>query len=291
MEPLDKLSLGKAVKRISATLRGLMAAANNRYDLALGLTAGLDSRLVLAASRDICNEMRFVSVRQKHLSDDYADLTIPAELLSKLGLRHEIIDGSIEPDKEFLQIFRNNVPFAHEDAYASDACAIRAFNDNRLVAVTGSASEVARAYLRLPRSEMNGISAERIAQLEGMGSHPFAVKAFQRWLSGITDCHGIHLLDLLTWEVGSGNWLSTTQLEFDIAWRDIFTPYNCRRLLADMLSVREFYRSEPAYKLYMELISNLWPDVLSVPVNPQYNTEQKFSLLRAVRRYVALRLR
>lgn len=289
-KPLDNLPLGHAIKRISDTLRGLMVSVNNRYELVLGLTAGLDSRLVLAASKDICKEMRFITVKQKWMSDDYADLTVPAALLARLGLRHEIIDGSVEPDKEFLKIFKSNVSFAHEHVYASDACAIRKYNDNRLVAVTGSASEIAKRYLRLPAAEMNCVTAKHIAKLEGMGSHSFAVNAFDRWLNGISDLYNVNLLDLLTWEIGTGSWLSTTQLEFDIAWQDIFTPYNCRQLLSDMMSVQESYRTAPTHKLYMKLIDSLWADSLSVPINPHDRVNHKFKLLKATRRYIARRV-
>ena len=290
-KPLNNLPLDHAIKRISDTLRGLMVSVNNRYELALGLTAGLDSRLVLAASRDICKEMRFVTVKQEWMSDDHADLTVSEELLTTLGLSHIIIDGSVEPDKEFLQIFNNNVSFAHERMYASDACAIQKYNDNRLVAVTGSASEIARCYLRLPVSDMKCVTAKRIAKMEGMGSHSCAVNAFERWLNGISDSYNVNLLDLLTWEIGSGSWLSTTQLEFDIAWKDIFTPYNCRQLLSDMMSVRESYRNAPACKLYMKLIDSLWVETLSVPINPQNQVNHNFKLLKAIQRYISRRVR
>ena len=58
------------------------------------------------------------------------------------------------------------------------------------------------------------------------------------------------------------------QQEFDIAWQEIFSPYNCRLLLANMLSVKRKYRCAPNYVFHKELISNLWPEVLAEPVNP-----------------------
>jgi hypothetical protein len=57
-------------------------------------------------------------------------------------------------------------------------------------------------------------------------------------------------------------------VEFDIAWKDILVPNNCRRLLADMLSVRERDRKIPNDILYRKLIAELWPQALSVPINP-----------------------
>ncbi len=59
-----------------------------------------------------------------------------------------------------------------------------------------------------------------------------------------------------------------TQLEFDIAWREIITPYNCRDVLTTMLGVDERYRCAPDYTLFKRLIDRLWPEVLSEPINP-----------------------
>lgn len=56
-----------------------------------------------------------------------------------------------------------------------------------------------------------------------------------------------------------------TQLEFDTAWRDILTLYNCGALLVTMLSVDEPLRHEA---LYLRVIERLWPDVLTAPINP-----------------------
>jgi hypothetical protein len=36
-----------------------------------------------------------------------------------------------------------------------------------------------------------------------------------------------------------------------------------------MLAAEEKYRKPPKYELYREVMSQLWPEVLSVPINPQ----------------------
>jgi hypothetical protein len=78
----------------------------------------------------------------------------------------------------------------------------------------------------------------------------------------------VDVLDLFYWEQRAGNWLATCELEFDIAWKDIFTPYNCRLLLMDMLSADDIYRRPPQYELYKKMILTLWPEVLAEPINP-----------------------
>jgi hypothetical protein len=73
---------------------------------------------------------------------------------------------------------------------------------------------------------------------------------------------------LFEWEHGCGSWLAATQLEFDMAWKDIFTPFNCRDIAVAMLSVPTQYRKGPDYPLFRRLIQKLWAEVLEAPINP-----------------------
>jgi hypothetical protein len=73
------------------------------------------------------------------------------------------------------------------------------------------------------------------------------------------------------------------QKEFDVAWSEIFSPYNCRQLLMAMLGVKNSYRRAPSYKLYRELILHLWPDVLQAPINPHKVSSAVTSLKKSIR--------
>ena len=87
-------------------------------------------------------------------------------------------------------------------------------------------------------------------------------------MAEVSQQHYVKLLDLLEWEQDHGNWVAMTQLEFDIAWREIFTPYNCRQVLATLLGVDERFRKAPDYLLFQRAILKAWPELLSEPINP-----------------------
>jgi hypothetical protein len=78
----------------------------------------------------------------------------------------------------------------------------------------------------------------------------------------------VNTLDLFEWEQECGSWLAMTELEFDIAWRDIFTPFNNRELLMATLSTPTRWRKGPDYPLFRRLIERLWPELLQYPINP-----------------------
>ncbi|MCC7239120.1 MAG: hypothetical protein IT421_06395, partial [Candidatus Brocadia sp.] len=61
-KPFQNLSLEEGLEKSSNILKALMKSASNRFDLTVGLTAGLDSRLVLAASKEISNKLSYTSL-------------------------------------------------------------------------------------------------------------------------------------------------------------------------------------------------------------------------------------
>ncbi len=261
--PLGVLSMNEGLQRAADRLRGLMKSAAQRFEIALSMTAGLDSRLVLAASRQIKNRLEFVTVNQVRMGAAHPDVIVPRRLLAKLGLPHTTIESGFQVEDGFLKTFHSSVDFAHR-LYAYDAYAIYKYGGQRKVAVTGSVSEIARCSYRLEGQ----ISSETLARLQRMGRNKFALNNFDEWLSGLGNIYNLHPLDLFEWEQGHGNWLAMCQQEFDSAWKDIFTPFNCRALLLDMLSVPEKFRSPVPGRFYKRLISRLWPEVLIQPINP-----------------------
>ena len=262
--PLEKLPLEEVAEKTAKTLRGLMESASTRYELAVSLTAGLDTRVLLAASKEIRDKVSYVTVRQGGMPGNHVDIMVPSILVSRFGLRHDIVEAPTAMDAEFAKTFKKHAPFAHEK-WGPDAQAIMKYNSQGRVAVVGSASEVARCYYR-PISD-GQITPQVLSSLV-MGNDVFAMRSFEKWLNGTNDIFNYNMFDLFYWEQRCGNWLAMSQLEFDIAWKDIFTPFNCRELLVTMLATEEKYRKPPKYELYRKVMSQLWPEVLSVPINP-----------------------
>ena len=279
VKPIQDLSLEEGIARISIDLPKLMEGASNRFDLALSLTAGLDSRIVLAASKNIKDEVSFMTVRQFNQPDTHMDIAIPSKILSGLGLQHDVVQSSYIIDDEFLNFFKKNTSLPHY-VYIPDAYAILNFYHQEKVAVTGSVSEIARSAFRaqLGKPDTEIVTAYDLARLQKMGKNGYALKSFENWLADLERSYNIDPLVLFEWEQAHGNWLAMCQLEFDIAWKDLFTPFNCRQLLVDFLSVKEEHRKNPKNALYKRLILILWPELLQVPINPHEKAKKNFSV-------------
>jgi len=141
---------------------------------------------------------------------------------------------------------------------------------------------------------MEKVTAKKLAGFADVPGNRFAIKHFGTRLSeahGIANTYGINVLDLFYWEQKMGNWQAMSQAEWDIA-QEVFCPFNCRSLLTTLLSVDEKYRRPPEYQLYEKLIRYLWPETLSLPINPSkgFRSTIKGLLVRA-NLFQSLRLR
>jgi len=220
--PLKETSLADGLDILSRLLPALVTATAMRFDAVLGITAGLDSRLVLAAGKDVSGSISGVSVRQNRMKENHQDITIPARLLGKLGLQHSVLETKPQMTPEFAEAFRENVFMAH-DHYGPDAEAILEHYAHQKTAITGSGAEVGKCcYGEVFRNAGPGeVTGEMLSRLVNMGDSEYSTGHFNDWLSGLGHIHNIKVADLFQWEHAHGNWLAMTQLEFNFAWREI----------------------------------------------------------------------
>ena len=269
---IDALSIEEVVEQNAELLKGLMKSASNRYDLALSVTAGRDTRLVLAASRDICDHLLFFTLQYWDLTDKSPDLVVPSKLLSKLNLKHMIIQCPSSMEDTFRMLYERNVTTARQ-VYGTIAQGLFDCYPHEKVFVKGNCIPIAKSHYRrilhnLKEQDNNHITADTLAHLTKR-EYPFAINEFDQWLSGIPNTN-IDVLDLFYWEDREGSWQAMSQSEWDIVL-EVFVPFNCRRFLSNMLSADKEYRRPPDYILHEKLIKQLWPDVLCKPINPIYD--------------------
>jgi len=267
VEALSPLPLEVVVPRASRRLSQLVQAAARRFELSLSLTAGWDSRLVLAASREVADRIQSTTVQLIGMRPDNRDLQIAARLARAGGLSHTIVPVGENLRPGFRAAYWQSATAAHAH-WAPDAQALFDHYQLSRVAMTGSASEIARCFYHSDPVPAASVTPESLCDLIGMSHHPFARKALAVWWADCPRLPGYHPLDLLYWEQRAGSWLAMCQAEFDCAWRDIFTPYNCRSLLIEMLAAPESSRRAPGYALYFQMICALWPEMVQEPINP-----------------------
>jgi len=261
VRPFEPIELADCLEKSAVILDGLMDSAARRFPLAISMTAGRDSRLVLASARRVAAQASYITVAKP--SQPAADREAPARLLGRLGLRHEIIPWPAQVDEEFAKTFRQNVTTPHE-VYVPEAFAVFRYNQLTKVGVTGSAVELARPRWRDSRlGRDKSPTAERLTENAKFGDSGLVIEAYRGWLERVPTFKDPDVMQLSRWETGS--WLATAQQEFDVAWQDILAPFNNRLLITTMLSLDRRLRWGPRYLFFEELMRTLWPEVLTEP--------------------------
>ncbi|HMJ80196.1 MAG TPA: hypothetical protein VK592_04070 [Candidatus Dormibacteraeota bacterium] len=250
-------------------LRGSLEAAANRAPLALTLTAGLDTRVLLAAARDLRSRAVWYTLDPRMLHTSPADLDVAARLSARLGLTHLVIGrGPKVPD--YRRLYAESVDAPHA-AWATVGEGLwEAFPPERM-AVFASSSEIARApehWHDSPRRVTPG-SLVAFANMSADESG-LARTAFGRWLEDAgpsAERSGYHPLMLFYWENRIGSWLATGVAEWDLI-HETCAPFSCRHLLETLLASDVADRRGPACRLHHALVERMWPEALLEPVNP-----------------------
>jgi hypothetical protein len=265
---LVKLPEEEAIERISTRLKGIMAAAANRFDMALALSCGLDSRVMLAASRDIIHNVCAYNSRRPWISNNHPDIRIPKRLAKKYGFELHSIVQSGQIDQDFKSAYALNAPHAFTQILPGLQAELKYFNRQK-VGVTGNILEVVRFHYRIYDPDAHPPSGAYLAELTKLKDIPFAVDAFDGWLNTFKETFNYNIYELFHWEVRTGRWLANNCLVYSMAWNDVFFPYNCRRLLVDFLAAPAAGRMPDEYLFFKKLIRHMWPELLSEPINPQ----------------------
>jgi hypothetical protein len=281
------------VDEAAALLTGLLEAARRRFRLALPLTAGWDSRLMLALCRPVAQDAWCYTLTWPTAPASSRDVAVPARLLGLLGLRHEVVPYPAALDPALTALFRESAD-AVKASTSGDVQALYQRSPAGRVAVTGDVAEVAKVHWRRPRGAGGPVRPEELAALAGIEPHPFALAAFAEWLAG-ADPGPLELLDLFCWEQMAGRWQAQLRADYDMA-QDSFAPLACRAALAVLLAVDEAERRGPDHRLFRALVAHLWPEALAVPVNPPEPLTARALAGRALRalglhRFVPSRLR
>lgn len=264
--PLRKQTLAQAVSRAAPLLRRLVQAGAARFPLALPLTGGWDSRILLAAARPLAGDLHAYTLVYRTLDDASPDVRIPRQMLSALGLEHHRIPCKEAPPPAFLAACRASVDDAHDD-WAAIAWGLHREYPQHRVCLKGNGAEIAR---NVNFSPLRATPTPRAIAEQEFGGLPFALEALERWMGPAREAcgrAGMDVLDLAYWEHRMGSWQARSQLELDMA-QETFTPFNHRGLLLELLAVPVRDRDNPHARLWHALLRELWPELARWPVNP-----------------------
>lgn len=232
---------------VADMLSGIVKAAANRSALAVGLTAGYDSRTLAGAVRQAGAPAFFFTLQDKFACHaGHYDIEAGRKIAQTVGADHRVI---ISPNCD------------DPDCAASETMPTRKFHgqaqacrqlEGKLV-LSGWCSEVGRTFWRFDPTY------EKLRDQIGMFDDP----ALRQWHAEASKLP-TRLLDFAYWELRC-QWVSAA-LNILHTGCDWIPVYSCRDLLNLMLSVGE---EERAAELNRQVIRLLCPELLGIPFNPR----------------------
>jgi len=254
-----------AVKEVAKIIQGTILSTYYRFkNIALSVTAGVDSRMNLAASKPIKDKIKYIFCTNEGNKSN-TDFRISSLLLGKLHLKQNII-GLHEVNGTFNEIYNKNVTLASD--IPSKRFIYSFYKDMPdFIHVSGVGAGIAKSFYNYDNKR---VSTEKISKAANYSNSKYAKSFIDKWLKdaeGIKNLKSINIYDIFYWEHRMGNWGAKSSAEQDIAIEETW-PYNNRKLLATMLSVNAKYRRPPFYTFHRRVIKYLWEETLSMPINP-----------------------
>ncbi len=279
VKKIKEQDLAEATTKSANMLERLMLSAKNRFKIALPITAGWDSRVLLAASKNLVENFFVYTLQYRSLLDKSPDIKIPKYMLRRFNIPFNKLDCRMEMNPEFYKIYKSNVDFAHDD-YAKIANGmIDKFPQDKVV-IRGNVSEIARCSF-YPNGKHDEITSagQLLAKWPVWNKIPYIIEYLDKWMNDVNELckeNNVDILDLWYMELFMSGWMAQNQLEWDIVHEE-FTPYNYRPLIETLLGVPVKYRLRNKPILYEKILNHLWPELMYWPVNPpSWNKRHQF---------------
>ena len=274
-KPFEKMEDKDIIHICAKMIKGFVTAAANRYPLMIPVTSGNDSRIILAATKEITNNIYYYINFSKDI-ENKPDIWVPKKLIESQNRVFNIVKINPQVEENFRQIYYENNPLPHDFFLPIIYNYYLNFQD-KINLPGGFIPLIKSLYV----SNTEVITGTELAHLYHVDRFPCAVDFYNEWIHSakkICDDYHVNIFDLLYWEDRTCNWGTQVSQDKDIAQEE-FIPFNSRQLMINMLSYTRDKRQKPRFELHRELVKELWPELLKMPFNPSFKSTVKNCLL------------
>lgn len=282
--------MAPAMDAAAAALREFARSANDRFRVAATLTAGFDSRLLVAACHDELARSAFFTIDTKVP----IDVDMSQVIAKRFGLNHSVIPARLA-DEAQMAVWDRVVGDCMIEAPRMTHPTLGGLTDRDAV-FTGMYGEVGRCRLYrqdLTRINDAKIDARFIIDRLTLPAHPELVQNIGLWFDGLAGQPNSVILDLAFHELKFGSW-AMGQRPMTNSIKLNLLPFAQRRVLDAFIGVKPQDKGTEA--LFWGIIERLWPDLAAVPINKYGDLRdyltlwEKISNPNRVRRFLRDRL-
>lgn len=253
---------GVLVSAIATAVRTNMRALVHAGHNCAHLTAGCDSRMVLAAAHGLQGDMEFHTVDAGDAVSGL-DSHTAVRLAEKFQFRQRPIPF-IEPTVEQRRSWLARTGHCIDDAVSRLTATVERYESDRHV-ITGTCGEVARAYYwHAGDSRQQGISVDELLVRMKITPDDFIRGLAQQWLAPLERLPRSTILDLAYIEQRLGCWAGPAVYGHRVPYPSL-SPFNSRGIYTAILALPAPYREQGRF--VQDFIGQLWPELLQLPFN------------------------
>jgi len=256
--------------RACQLLAGFLEAVSLRSGMTLGLTSGVDSRLLASvASARSCLPYLCTFVDRWKCGPRHMDVAGASEIAFSLGQSLHLTPVNIE--RHSCSTVAGAVASRYGILSQLRAQALAQTSFRNMPHIIGGGSEIAQSSMRESVHFMKDgrYSLRDVAACVGFGGNAFVEDMYGSWFKEATNLrkqYGVDELDLLYWETKMGRWAAANLSVWNL-YVDTMVGYNSRELIEIFLGIAASGRGERV-SFQKNLIRDHTPKLDSVRYNP-----------------------
>lgn len=247
-------TIGKTIKK---TLTTSFAENNNLW---LSLTAGKDSRMLLACAKSIADQLNFFTFTHKQNTvDEFLARKISTDFqLNWTPLK--IVQATEEEKKKWMR----STGYALCDAITDIHPTLKKLPSSCTLS-PGMAGEVGRAFYWQKRdAKDSSLSSDELLKRLQLPTIPEFDRAIKPWLHEINHLDTFTKLDLAYIELRLGCW-GMPQTYGNLKYGEHFFPFSHRKIYEAILQMPPEFRSDQ--KIFDAICEMYWPELVHYPIN------------------------
>lgn len=261
---LPELELEVVVERVASCFEATVAAAVSIGPAHVGLTAGGDTRMVTACSRELLDEVDFFTVPFRDDSG-ITDARWASRVASRFGLRHRVLPWVAPTDDDVrLWMYRTGCLTGEQRGRLAAPTYAQLGGEGVYVScLNGNAARGDYAAIRGGRSESP--SDADLVKFIGLPVDRELTGRLHAWQEQLPPVDVHTMLTLLQFEMCDAGWGAALACGYPDASHATFYPY-CSRAVMDGL-LRTSWDNRVADRVRRGVIESRWPELLELPFN------------------------
>jgi hypothetical protein len=269
-----------AIARIATRVRRTIGAVALRCPH-LALTAGQDSRMLLACAREFADVLTCFTTLPRSSLAAQVDCDVANRMCQRFALKHILLRFQGPRSYEVGEwLFRTGFSLGTQSNWQG-ASAVRQLNPQR-VDLSGHIGELARAdYWRAEDPSAEEVTSARLTAICGFPLNSTTQPRFQKWLARLPFLEPDRILDFLYLEQRLGCWAGI--MPYGVAEDGQFQvfPLCHREIIELMLALPRSYRWNGS--LPIDIIRREWPELLEYPINTPMGMQRAWAAVERVK--------